>query len=253
MAQLSFLGKDRVKLTIEALYSRCELILVPTKDLEDWLFVDGEMNSEVQKRVDKNLLELWTKMKQFNFIGLHHKKFKTFWMSNNDIMSLWHLTSNGRSYELIFTAQMKQAGTHGEFYSIKLDRRMYAFAVNVNNNADATAFLEIGLAVSMFYGAFISYYALNPFIIYEDLRTHGNGSNGEVLTKRKREQNVIPLTINHHKHKIRNGINVMDTDTGRIYPSIAETSRKLEYPYSMLWQLLKDNTIPPLKRIEKLH
>ena len=90
------------------------------------------------------------------------------------------------------------------------------------------------------------------FIIYEDLRTHGNGSNGDAMTRRKREENVIPLTTNHHKYKIRNGVNVMNTETGRIYPSIAETARKLEYSYGTLWQLLKDDTIPPLKRIEKL-
>jgi hypothetical protein len=253
MERLSFLGKDRVKLTIEALYSRCDLILVPTKELEDWLIVDGEMNSEIQKRVDKNLVELWTKMKQFNCIGLHRKKSNEFWMSNNDIMTVWDLTSNGRSYELIFTAQLHQVGTQVDFYSIKLDKRIYAHAVNLNGFADDTTFLEIATAVTRFYGDFVSYYALSPFIIYEDLRTHGNGSTGEVMTRRKREKNVIPLTINHHKYKIRNGVNVMNTDTGRIYPSIAETSRKLEYPYGMLWQLLKDNTIPPLKRIEKLH
>jgi hypothetical protein len=253
MAQLSFLEKDRAKLTIEALYSRCDLILVPTKELEDWLILDGEMNSEVQKRVDKNLVEIWGKLGQFNCIGLHRKKAKEFWMNNNNVMSVWNLTSNGRSYELIFTAQTKQTGTQIEFYSIKVDKRMYAHAVSLDGFADKMTFLEVATAVTRIYGDFVSYYALNPFIIYEDLRTHGHGSIGEVLTRRKREQNVIPLTINHHKHKIRNGINVMNTETGRVYPSIAETSRKLEYPYSMLWQLLKDNTIPPLKRIEKLH
>jgi hypothetical protein len=253
MERLSFLGKDRAKLTIEALYSRCDLILVPTKELENWLIVDGEMNSEIQKRVDKNIEELWTKMEQFNCIGLHRKKSNEFWMSNDSSTTVWILSSNGRSYELIFAAQSKQRGTHIDFYSIKLDWKIYSHAVSVSGNFDSTTFLEIATAVTRFYGAFVSYYALNPFIIYEDLRTHGNGSNGEVMTRRKREENVIPLTINHHKYKIRNGINVMNTDTGRIYPSIAETSRKLEYPYGMLWQLLKDNTIPPLKRIEKLH
>jgi len=253
MTKLGFLGKDRVKLTIEALYSRCDLILVPTEQLSHWLIVNGEVNSVIQKQFDKHLEESWTKLKQFNCIGIHRKKSNEFWMSNNDVTSVWRITSNGRSYELIFTAQSKQTGTHIDFYSIKLDWKIYSHAVGVSGNADSTTFLEIATAVIRFYGAFVGYYALNPFIIYEDLRTHGNGSNGEVMTRRKHEENVIPLTINHHKYKIRNGINVMNTDTGRIYPSIAETSRKLEYPYGMLWQLLKDNTIPPLKRIEKLY
>lgn len=251
--KLSFLGKDRVKLTIEALYSRCDLILVPNKDLESWLMVDGEVNSEIQKQFDKNQEEIGKKLGQFNCIGLHRKKANEFLMSNNDVMSVWSLTSNGRSYELIFTAQFKQIGTHIDFYSIKLDKRMYAHAVNLNGYSDDTTFLEIADAVAIFFGAFVGYYALNPFIIYEDLRTHGNGSNGDVMTRRKREENVIPLTINHHKHKIRNGVNVMDTETGRIYPSIAETARQLDYIYGTLWLWLKDNIIPPLKRIEKLH
>lgn len=253
MERLGILGKDRVKLTIEALYERCDLILVPTRELENWLFVDGEMNSEIQKRVDKNREELWSKMKQFNCIGVHRKKCNDFMMCNNSSTTLWSLSSNGRSYELIFTSQSNQRGKDSDFYSIKLDRRMYAHAVNLNGHADDTTFLEVALAVTIFYDCFVCYYALNPFIIYEDLRTHGNGNNGEAVTRRKREEKVIPLTTNHHRYKIRNGINVMNTDTGRIYPSIAETSRKLEYPYSMLWQLLKDDTIPPLKRIEKLH
>jgi hypothetical protein len=217
------------------------------------LIVDGEVNSEIQKQFDKHLEEIWGKLKQFKCIGLHRKESNEFWMSNNDVTSVWHLTSNGRSYELIFTTQMKQRGTLGEFYSIKLDKKIYPQAIGMNGIANATIFLEVAFEVTRFFGDFAGYYALNPFIIYEDLRTHGNGSNGEILTRRKREQNVIPLTTNHHKHKIRNGINVMNTETGRIYPSIAETSRKLEYPYSMLWHLLKDKTIPPLKRIEKLN
>jgi len=250
MAILSFLGKDRVKFTIEALYSKCDLILVPTEELLDWLVVDGELNSDIQKRVDNNVEELWTKMKLFNCIGVHRKKTNEFMMNNNEIMSLWRLTSNGRSYELIFSAQFKQIRTYIEFYSIKLDKIIYAYAVHGNGFADI---LELATALTRFYGNFVGYYSLNPFIFHEDLRTHGNGYNGEVSTKRKRGENVIPLTINHHKQKIKNGVNVMNTETGRIYPSIAETSRKLEYPYGLLWQLLKDNTIPPLKRIEKLH
>lgn len=253
MKRLSFLGKDRVKLTIEALYSRCDLILVPNKDLESWLLPDAEVNSLIKKRFDKYQEEICKKLGQFNCIGMHRKYVKEFWMNNNDVMSMWRLTSNGRSYELFFTAQFKQTGTHIDFYSIKLDKRMYANAVSLIGEADDTTFLEIATAVSRIFGVFVGYYALNPFIIYEDLRTHGNGSNGEVITRRKREQNVILLTINHHKYKIRNGVNVMNTDTGRIYPSIAETSRKLEFTYGTLWQLLKDDTIPPLKRIEKLH
>jgi hypothetical protein len=252
MEKLSFLGKDRVKLSIEALYKRCDLILIPTEELSHWLIVDGEMNSEIQKQVDKNIEELWTKMKQFNCIGIHRKKTKEFTMDNNGIITVWRLDFLGRSYELIFSAQSIQRGTNIDFYSIKLDKRIYSHAVGLSGYNDETTWLEIATAVSRFFGYYVSYYALNPFIIYEDLRTHGNGCNGEVLTKMKREENVIPLTINHHKHKIRNGVNVMNTDTGRIYPSIAETSRKLEYSYGMLWQLLKDNTIPPLKRIEKL-
>jgi hypothetical protein len=253
MERLGFLGKDRLKLTIEALYNKCDLILVPYEQLSQWLIVDGEVNSEIQKQFDKQLEELWLKLERFKCIGLHRKKTNEFHMCNNDIMTVWRLTSNGRSYELIFTAQMTQRGTLGVFHSIKLDKRIFAHAVNVNGIADESTFLAIGLAVSQFYGAFVGYYALNPFIIYEDLRTHGNVSNGEVRTHRECDKKVIHLNINHHKYKIRNGINVMDTDTGRIYPSIAEASRKLEYPYSMLWQLLKDNTIPPLMRIEKLH
>lgn len=252
-SKLSFLGKDRVKLTIEALYSRCDLILVPTEELTNWLFVDGgEMNSEIEKRINKQLEDLWRKMKQFKCIGLHRKKTQEFTMSNNDVTSVWRLASNGRSYELIFTTQMKQIGTHAEFYSIKLDKRIFAHAVSLNGYADSTTFLEIAFAISRMYGAYVGYYALNPFVIYEDLKTHGYSSNGTILTCRKREQNVIPLTINHHKHKIKNGVNVMNTETGRIYPSIAETSRQLEYTYSTLWHLLAENLVPPLKRIEKL-
>jgi len=154
---------------------------------------------------------------------------------------------------LIIYAQSELQSTCIDFCSIKLDKKIFPHAVKQNGLADETTFFKIANVGINFYFAFVHYYALNPFIIYEDLRTHGNGSNGDVMTRRKREQNVIPLTINHHKRKIRNGVNVLDTKTGRIYPSIAETSRKLEYPYGMLWQLLKDNIIPPLKRIEKLH
>jgi hypothetical protein len=253
MEKLSFLGKDRVKLSIEALYKRCDLILVPTEELSNWLMPDGHLNSDIQKRVDENIEELWTKLKQFNCIGVHRKKTKEFTMDNNGIITVWRLDFLGRSYELIFSAQSIQRGTNIEFYSIKLDKRIYSHAVSLNGYNDATTWLEIATAVSQFFGYYVSYYALNPFVIYEDLRTHGNGSTGEVMTRKKREENVIPLTTNHHKYKIRNGVNVMNTDTGRIYPSIAETSRKLEYPYWLLWQLLKDNTIPPLKRIEKLN
>ena len=174
-------------------------------------------------------------------------------MENNGIITVWQLDFLGRSYELIFTAQSILRGTNIDFYSIKLDKKMHAQVVNMYAFSDDTAFLKIATVIANYFDDFVSYYALNPFIIYEDLRTHGNGSNGDVMTRRKREHNVIPLTINHHKYKIRNGVNVMNTDTGRIYPSIAETSRKLEFTYGILWQLLKDNTIPPLKRIEKLH
>jgi hypothetical protein len=253
MAKFSFLGKDRVKLTIEALYNRCDLILVPTEQLSQWLIVKGEVNAEIQEQFDKQQEELWGKLMQFNCIGVHRKKANEFWMSNNDVTSVWRLASNGKSFELSFTTQIKQRGKHPLFYSIKMDKRIFEQGASACGTSYSTTFLASGIAVLKIYGAYIGYYALNPFILYEDLRTHGNVSNGEVRTRRKRDKKVIPLNINHHKYKIRNGINVMDTDTGRIYPSIAEASRKLEYPYSMLWQLLKDNTIPPLKRIEKLH
>jgi hypothetical protein len=249
MATLGFLGKDRVSLPIEALYSMCDLILAPTKELENWLIVDGEVNSEIQKQFDKHHDEFMEKLKHFNCIGLHRKKCNEFWMFDGNTITIWILPSNGRSYELVFTKMNNESKS----YNIWLDREIFVPIMSIYRKDDATAFIETGNDVLRFHSVFVGYYALNPFIIYEDLRTHGNGCNGVVLNKRKREENVIPLTINHHKYKIRNGVNVMNTDTGRIYPSIAETSRKLEYQYGMLWQLLKDNTIPPLKRIEKLN
>ena len=174
-------------------------------------------------------------------------------MCNDNNTTLWKLSSNGRSYKLIFAAQHEQRGTCIDLCNIKLDKKIYPQAVKLNGLADETTFLKIAHAGLDFLFDFVLYYALNPFIIYEDLRTHGNGYNSDVKNRRKRDKNVVPLTTNHHKYKIRNGVNVMDTKTGRIYPSIAETARNLEYPYGMLWQLLKDNTMPPLKRIEKLH
>jgi hypothetical protein len=253
MERFSFFGKDRVKLTIEALYSRCDIILVPTKELENWLIVDGLLNSEVRKRILENVDDIFSKNGKYNCVGVHRKKNNEFWMCCDNNTTQWQLSANGRSYNLIFTAQSEQIGTSIDFSSIKLDKKIYAQAVNLKGLTDETTFLEIANAGLNFCFYFINYYALNPFIIIEDLTTCGNGkSNGEVMPKKKREKNVIPLTVNHHKYKIRNGVNVLDTETGRIYPSIAETARRLDYKYGALSYWLKHNLIQPLKRIEKL-
>lgn len=252
MERFSFFGKDRVKLTIEALYSRCDIVLVPTIELDNWLIVDGVLNSEVQKRVDKNTEVMQTKMKPFKCVGLHRKMTNEFWMCNGDSTTVWKLSSFGRSFELVFTSQSKHRAGHIYFSSIKLHKKKYAQLLNQIGYSNKT-FLAIGMSIKRLFGNYVGYYALNPFIIYEDLTTRGNCRiNGSGIPKRKREKNVIPLTINHHKYKIRNGVNVMDTETGRIYPSIAETARRLEYMYGALTYWLKHNLIPPLKRIEKL-
>lgn len=252
MERLGFLGKDRLKLTIEALYNKCDLILVPTEQLINWMFVDGDVNSELQKHFEKRQKVLSGKLNQFNCIGIHRKLSNEFLIRNNNVTSIWCLTSIGSTYELIFTAQKIQKGSNS-FYNIKLDKRLLANYSRVSGFADAPTLFEIDISVSLFYSAIISYYAINPYIFYVDSRTHGYGGKGNIRTYKEPDKKVIILTINHHKYKIHNGINVLDTYTGRIFPSIAEASRKLEYPYSMLWQLLKDDTIPPLKRIEKLH
>ena len=252
MAKFEFLGKDRAKLTIEALYNRCDLILVPTEQLINWMFVDGDVNSELQKQFEKQQNELLRKLMKFNCIGIHRKLSNEFLIHDNNATSIWCLTSNGSSYELIFTAHTLQKGSNN-FYNIKLDKRLFDNYSRGSCFPDIPSFTKLDLSVSIFYSTIISYYALNPYVFYVDSRTHGYSSKGNIQNQKERDKKVIILTINHHKYKIRNGINVMDTETGMIFPSIAEASRRLEYPYGMLWQLLKDNNIPPLMRIEKLH
>jgi hypothetical protein len=253
MAKLGFLKKEREKLTIKALYDRCDIILVPNKELENWLIVNGGLNSEIQDRIIEKVEEVFLKTEQFNCIGLHRKANNEFWMCKDNNVTVWKLTSNGRSYKLIFTAKSELQDTCVDFYSVKLDKKIYRQAANQHDLPDETKFLEIGNAGINFYFAFVNYYSLNPFIFYEDLTTGSNGKkNSNVLSMRKFDRKVIPLTKNHHKHKIRNGINVMNTETGVIYPSMAEAARRLDYMYGALCYWLSHNLIPPLKRIEKL-
>lgn len=260
---------DRVRkseLTLQELYDMCDLVLVPSNECMDFLInTDGKegygedgYNAEIRKKQDKNLIEIWDKLATFKSIGIHEKVDKqvvTFMVSDNKYFTMFRVTPNGK-YRMVLDTKVTQYGTRCEYTDGVFDGYFMQAMSSVpelsklNGEALSTAVCD---AYYSKFGFICGYYALNPYIMYIDLNTHGIGSNGKIVRMPdKHNENIIHLTPRHHVMKIRNGINVLDTEKSVTYPSIAYTARMLNYAYSTFWAELKEGVHPTLKRIEKV-
>jgi len=263
MAETGFIKKkDISRLTLKSLYDKVDLTLVPNQELQNWLVTDNnkKLCPVIEKKFKKCRNEIVTRLSQFSCIGIHFKNRNEFMMCTNDNkISGWILDSTGRSYGMYFYAEYNIIKDIAVFSKILFNEHFFNSALcvfkdyrkNDINNREKTI-LKFAEVLLKFFGYYAGYYALNPFIIYEDITTESAEKTGHGTPHKKRENNVVPLTMNHIRIKIRNGINVINTETGRLYPSIAEAARELHYNYSSLWNFLINNWMTDLKRIEKL-
>jgi hypothetical protein len=96
----------------------------------------------------------------------------------------------------------------------------------------------------------IMYYLLNPYIILDP----NTGNTTKTVNKKYISSGckMINLTANHHKHKIKRGINVLDIVNDSVHPSITFVAKTLNVDYNMFWRDLKNGREKNYQRIERL-
>lgn len=233
--------------------SNADLVINYGEDVLNYLYVEvdkensklsKEFVSEVNKQRDSISKKLEYKLTNCNKIVLHNKKSNAILTIKNNRFTLWQLKMNNKCRYLdsvicddIYTV------LNTDYNDLDINLLFNVFIEDGNKKIATYKIIQHFIIV-------FHYYLLNPYIILpaEPVIKKAESSNTNYVAP---PVTVINLTSNHHKQKIRQGVNLRDKRTGIITPSIAETARRLKKEYSYFYYDLSHSYELNYERIEK--
>lgn len=183
----------------------------------------AKYNPEFQNNINKSSLS--EKAKQFKTIAIFDTNYKIF---------------NQGAYLCKFNSKNTSVWIHSKDMK---ERNIFYFVPDKGHSDPQIMMFE----------AILLYYLMNPYVELPAIDSNiSYSTKHNIKSLENKPFKTVNLTSNHHKFRIRKGVNVIDVKNNCVYPSIKQAAHVHEIDYFPFYHSLCKGNISNLKRIERI-